>query len=138
MTQGEKTYNVLLIEDNPDHIELISAELMNSNKINKLFISYDGEEALNFLFCSEKMKKEKLEVLDFILLDLKMPKVNGFEVLKKVKMHPQFNQIPVIILSTSTSSEDMDRAKSIGAQGYIIKNFGSKQLFEEINKIVYS
>jgi DNA-binding NarL/FixJ family response regulator len=53
-------------------------------------------------------------------------------------MHPQFNQIPVIILSTSTSSEDMDRAKSIGAQGYIIKNFGSKQLFEEINKIVYS
>jgi two-component system response regulator len=138
MTQGEKTYNVLLIEDNPDHIELISAELMNSNKINKLFISYDGEEALNFLFCSEKMKKEKLEVLDFILLDLKMPKINGFEVLKKVKMHPQFNQIPVIILSTSTSSEDMDRAKSIGAQGYIIKNFSSKQLFEEINKIVYS
>jgi CheY-like chemotaxis protein len=111
---------------------------MNSNKINKLFISYDGEEALNFLFCSEKMKKEKLEVLDFILLDLKMPKINGFEVLKKVKMHPQFNQIPVIILSTSTSSEDMDRAKSIGAQGYIIKNFSSKQLFEEINKIVYS
>jgi CheY-like chemotaxis protein len=138
MTQGEKTYNVLLIEDNPDHIELISAELMNSNKINKLFISYDGEEALNFLFRPEKMKKKKLEVLDFILLDLKMPKVDGFEVLKKVKMHPQFNQIPVIILSTSTSSEDMDRAKSIGAQGYIIKNFGSKQLFEEINKIFYS
>jgi CheY-like chemotaxis protein len=137
MTQSEKTYNVLLIEDNPDHIELISAELMNSNKINKLFISYNGEEALNFLFRPEKMKKKKLEVLDFILLDLKMPKVDGFEVLKKVKMHPQFNQIPVIILSTSTSSEDMDRAKSIGAQGYIIKKFGSMQLFEEIDKIFY-
>jgi CheY-like chemotaxis protein len=138
MVQNEKTYNVLLIEDNPDHIELISTELMNSNKINKLFISYDGEEALNFLFCSKKIKKKEIEVLDFILLDLKMPKIDGFEVLKKVKTHPQFNRIPVIILTTSTSSEDMDRAKKIGAKGYIIKKFGSMQLFEEINKIVYS
>jgi CheY-like chemotaxis protein len=138
MVQNKKTYNVLLVEDNPDHIELISAELMSSNKINKLFISYDGEEALDFLFCTKKIKEKKPEVLDFILLDLKMPKVNGFEVLKKVKKHPQFNQIPVIILTTSTSSEDMDRAKKSGAEGYIIKKFGSMQLFEEINKIVYS
>lgn len=129
-------FNVLLVEDNPDHIELISSELMRSKRINKLFVSYNGEEALNFLFRPAKIAEEALRPLDFILLDLKMPKIDGFEVLEKVKSHPKFRQIPVIILTTSNSTDDMNRAKNLGAEGYIVKTFGFMQILKNICEIV--
>jgi len=133
-----RMYNILLVEDNPDHIELISSELKRSNRINKIFISYNGEEALNFLFRPAKIEEEVPRPLDFILLDLKMPIMNGFEVLEKVKSHPRFREIPVIILTTSNSFDDMSRAKSLGAEGYIVKTFGNMQLFKNISEIVHT
>jgi len=138
MELSKKMYNVLLIEDDPDHIELISSELKNSRKINKIYVSYDGEEALNFLFNPQDISEDKLEPLDFILLDLKMPKVDGFQVLKRVKDDPQFRRITTIILTTSTSSDDRQRAETLGADGYIIKDFGSLQMLEDIFRAVCS
>ena len=138
MELNKKMYNVLLIEDDPDHIELISSELKSSRKINKIYISYDGEEALKFLFNPKDISEDKFESLDFILLDLKMPKVDGFQVLKRVKDDPQFRQITTIILTTSTSSDDKQRAETLGADGYILKDFGSPQMLANICRAVCS
>lgn len=106
---------ILLIEDNPDDAELTMRALRKHKLANNLLHLRDGEEALNFLF-SEGHPLPKL-----ILLDLKMPKVDGIEVLKRIKSDPSKQVIPVVVLTSSKEERDIVESYSLGVNAYIVK-----------------
>ena len=107
---------VLLIEDNPDDAELTIRVLKKHNLANNLVHLQDGEEALDFLFGHSNTATPKL-----ILLDLKMPKINGIEVLKKIRGNEKTKKIPVIILTSSREDPDIKACYPLGVNSYIVK-----------------
>jgi CheY-like chemotaxis protein len=108
---------ILLVEDNPLDLDLTLRAFKSQKLDNPVLIARDGEEALSFI---EKWEKGDPRPV-VILLDLKMPKVNGLEVLKILKNHPQFKTIPVVVLTTSSESSDVHAAYELGANSYIVK-----------------
>lgn len=113
-----KTINpILLIEDNPVDLDLTLRAFASQHLTNPVQIARDGEEALAFIKKWEA--GEPLPVV--ILLDLKLPKVNGIEVLQEIKSHQRFKTIPVVVLTTSSESSDVQSAYNLGANSYIIK-----------------
>lgn len=107
---------VLLIEDNPEDAELTIRVLKKNNLANNLVHLHDGEEALEFLFAKGNNNIPKL-----ILLDLKMPKVDGIEVLKKIKADDQRKIIPVVILTSSKEERDIIESYNLGVNAYVVK-----------------
>ncbi len=117
MTEINQNGPVLLVEDNPVDLDLTLRALKSQHLENSIITARDGEEALAFI---EKWEKgEPLPVV--ILLDLKMPKVSGLEVLKVLKSHPIYKTIPVVVLTTSSESSDVKMAYELGANSYIMK-----------------
>jgi CheY-like chemotaxis protein len=113
---------ILLAEDNDDHAELILKSL-NSQRLTRGIIRVsNGEDALdNLLNRGEFTNPEKHPLPDLILLDLRMPKITGFDVIKEVKTSEGLRQIPVVILTTSNSEHDISRAYELGANSYLVK-----------------
>jgi two-component system, response regulator len=113
---------ILMIEDNKNDIELALRALAKRNLANKVFVVKDGAEALEFIFATGKYTgrdiKKKPKV---ILLDLKLPKVNGLEVLRKIKADEEMKLIPVVILTSSNEERDMIESYKLGANSYITK-----------------
>lgn len=107
---------ILLVEDSMDDAELTIRSLRKNNLANHLLHLRDGEEALNFLFNQEKSVMPKL-----ILLDLKMPKVDGIEVLRKIKSDDQRKIIPVVVLTSSKEENDIIDSYKLGVNAYIVK-----------------
>ncbi len=131
MTQ--KLISVLLVEDNEDHVELIIQILRNAELIKNIYVATDGQEALAYLFNKEgRQEKEKYTRPDFILLDIKLPKINGIEVLKKLKKDNELKEIPVVILTTSENPKDIKDAYVGGANSYISKPVNYKEFKEKI------
>jgi len=114
-----KKLKVLLVEDNPDDVLITERALEKGGGSCELFVARDGEEALDFLRKRGKFKEAPKP--DLILLDLRLPKINGHEVLAEIKKDPGLRRIPVIVLTVSTAEEDMVRAYDSGASGYITK-----------------
>ena len=113
---------ILLIEDNIDDAELTIHALRKKNLANNLIHLKDGEEALDFLYATGKFAGRNLNLQPrLILLDLKMPKVNGLEVLEKVKTDAATKNIPVVILTSSKEDPDLKRCYELGANSYIVK-----------------
>ena len=113
---------ILLIEDNIDDAELTIHALKKKNLGNNLTHLKDGEEALEFLYATGKYAGRNLNLQPrMILLDLKMPKLNGMEVLEKVKTEPSTKKIPVVILTSSREDPDLIRCYELGANSYIVK-----------------
>ncbi|MEO8765726.1 MAG: response regulator [Ginsengibacter sp.] len=113
---------ILLVEDNIDDAEMTIHALRRSNLANKLIHATDGEEALDFLFGKGKYLGRDINLKPrIILLDLKMPKINGIEVLEKVKSNDATKKIPVVILTSSKEDPDVSRCYELGANGYIVK-----------------
>lgn len=128
----KKIISILLIEDNPDHTELIIKEL-ESKMLNTIYPVKDGQEALDFLFHKGKYKDpKKAPRPGLILLDLKLPKVDGAEVLKKIKSDPDLKVIPVVVLTTSVRGEDILESYKNGVNSYIAKPVK----FEEFTRVV--
>ena len=119
---GEREVEILLVEDNPSDAELTLRALKKNNLANKVFHVADGEEALNFIYCrglySERMIDDIPRV---ILLDLKLPKVDGLEVLKILKSDPLTREIPIVVLTSSTEERDIVETYRLGANSYIVK-----------------
>lgn len=133
---SKKPINILLIEDNPDHVELIVKELKNHKLMNRIYVTEDGQSALDFLFRSGKYKDpENAPRPGLILLDLKLPKVDGIEVLKRIKSDPDLKVIPVIVLTTSAREKDIDMSYKNGADSYIVKPVKFQKFSDVINKI---
>jgi CheY-like chemotaxis protein len=116
----EKT--ILLVEDNPDDEELTLRALRKANIANEVFVTRDGQEALDFLFCTGKYAGRDPQAMPaVILLDLKLPKLNGIDVLHRLRSDPRTRLIPVVILTSSSEDEDMLRSYESGANSYVRK-----------------
>lgn len=115
--------DLLLIEDNVSDAELTIRELKKHNLANNLFHVKDGEEALEFIFATGKYADSRslLNPPKLILLDIQMPKVNGIEVLQKIKSDEQTKVIPVIMLTSSKEDPDIKACYKLGANSYIVK-----------------
>ena len=115
--------DVLIVEDNPDDAELTIRELKKHTKSAKYFHVKDGEEALHFIFGTGKYAKTRTidHLPGIVLLDIKMPKVSGIEVLAKIKSDPRTQQIPVVVLTSSNESPDIKKCYDLGANSYIVK-----------------
>lgn len=113
---------LLLVEDNPQDLELTLRALKKANLVNSIKIARDGAEALEFLFGSPDHMDRRIENgPTIILLDLKLPKVDGLEVLKRVKSDARTQSIPVIILTSSREQVDIAECYKLGANSYIVK-----------------
>lgn len=113
---------ILLVEDNIADAELTIRALRKNNIVNKLTHLRDGAEALDFLFGKGKYAgKNGQSKPKVILLDLKMPRVDGLEVLKQIKENEQTKMIPVVVLTSSKESPDVEQAYRLGANSYIVK-----------------
>lgn len=117
-----KPINILLVEDNPTDVEVIQEVFKLIESKNRLFLTKDGEEALDFIYHRGKYQDTSLTpVPDLILLDIKMPKIDGLEVLKVIKSDENLKRIPVLILTVSDRDADIRRAYEYGANSYIVK-----------------
>lgn len=114
--------DIILVEDNPDDAALTLRAFRQKNLSNHLIHLKNGQEAIDFIFNGAEFDGKKLtENPKIILLDLKMPKVNGLEVLQKVKSDPKTKMIPVVILTSSNEDPDIKRSYDLGANSYIVK-----------------
>lgn len=113
---------ILLVEDNPDDEELTMVGLKKSGVLNEVYVVRDGEEALDFIFAEGSYKdRDPAKVPAVILLDLKLPKLGGFEVLKRLRAKPETSCIPVVILTSSSEEEDMIASYKLGANSFVRK-----------------
>jgi len=113
---------ILLVEDNPDDEELTLVGLKNSGVLNKVVVVRDGEEAVRFLFAEGQYKdRDPLVIPTVILLDLQLPKLNGLEVLERIRACPLTKCIPVVILTSSSEEEDVVNSYKLGANSYVRK-----------------
>ncbi len=122
---------ILLVEDNPLDVDLTIRAFKRQKLANKIVVARDGEEFMDYL--SHWEKGEQTPVV--ILLDLKLPKIDGLEVLTKIKSHPRFRTVPVVILTTSAEDSDIKKAYSIGANSYIIKPVDFEKFVEVVAHI---
>ena len=122
---------ILLIEDNPDDVELTLRAFKKHNLANHITVARDGEEALDIIFQNGKENAEGLRP-DLILLDLKLPKVDGMEVLRQIKENPETKVIPVIVLTSSKEENDLAESYRLGANSYIRKPVN----FEKFTEVV--
>jgi two-component system response regulator len=111
--------DILLIEDNPDHVELILKALRNNNILNEVHVTGNGEEALDFLY--QRGNYADAPRPGLVLLDIKLPGVDGIEVLRLVKADVKLNQIPVVMLTTTSDEKEVAKSYSLGANSYIVK-----------------
>ena len=125
------TSPILLIEDNPMDVDLTRRAFIRHNLSNPLQVARDGQEALDFI---EKWETgETIPVV--ILLDLKLPKVSGLEVLRVIRAHPDFGTIAVVILTSSAEDRDIHEAYSLGANSYIVKPVDFDKFIEVAKQI---
>ena len=129
-------FTMLLVEDDPNDILLIQRAFAKASLVNPLKIVRDGEEALNYLAgTGEFADRGKHPVPSLILLDLKLPRRSGLEVLQWLRDQPGLSHIPVIVLTSSKESSDINRAYSLGANSYLVKPVGFEGLLEMVKTI---
>jgi CheY-like chemotaxis protein len=117
-----KIIDILLAEDNPDDIEITKRAFKEAKLVNHLFITRDGQEAVDFLFHNNEYQDElKAPRPGLILLDINMPKMNGIEVLKKIKENNSLSKIPVIMLTVSRREEDIIKSYNFGCNSFLQK-----------------
>ncbi len=113
--------NILLVEDDPRDVELTLAALDEQNLANKVFVVNDGAQALDYLYCREKFEGRTSGNPIFVLLDNKMPKVSGLEVLTAIKADPHLKMIPVVVLTSSAQTPDLVEFYQQGVNAYVVK-----------------
>jgi CheY-like chemotaxis protein len=128
--------DILLVEDNPDHVMLTKRVLEDYGVTNKIYVVGDGAEALDFIYHRGKYSDgHNAPRPGLILLDIKLPKVDGFEVLKQLKSHPDYGSIPVVVLTTSSRDEEVARGYAEGANSYVTKPVKFDEFAEKIRNI---
>ncbi|NQS90056.1 response regulator [Patescibacteria group bacterium] len=119
---NSRKVEILLVEDNPDDVELTLRTLRKRNLTNKIYVVSDGAEALEFIFATGAYAEREIKNKPrMILLDLELPKVNGIEVLGKIKSDERTKNIPVVVLTSSQEEQDMVKSYKLGVNSYIVK-----------------
>src|SRR5215469_4477566 len=127
---------ILLIEDDRDDEELTLRALQRSNIMNEVTVARDGEEALELLFGSGKFLDREIDLLPaVVLLDLKLPKVNGIEVLRRIRADSRTRRLPVVVLTSSRQDSDRDEVYDLGANSYICKPVDFEKFTEAIGHL---
>jgi two-component system, response regulator len=128
--------DILLVEDNPHDVELTLHALKTANLANSIHVARDGVEALEFLFGAEPSTDQEIpEKPKLILLDLKLPRLDGHEVLKRIKNDPRTCGIPAVVLTSSSEERDVMQTYEMGANSYIIKPVDFEQFTDAIRDI---
>lgn len=126
---------ILLVEDNPNDIELTLAALESSQLANEIVICRDGAEALDFIYRRGAHEGRQHQDPAVVLLDLKLPKVDGLEVLSKVKGDPATRGIPVVMLTSSREETDVVRSYNLGVNAFVVKPVAFDEFFAAIKEI---
>jgi len=131
-----KSKNIMIIEDNPSDIELTRRALEKSHIVNKLIVAEDGQDALECLFSGNPLTGPKMNELPaLILLDLKLPKVDGLQVLRRIRADERTSRLPVVILTTSSEEQDIAQSYDLGANSYIRKPVDFNQFVEAVQQL---
>lgn len=127
---------ILLVEDNPDDEELTIRALKKSKIANEICVARDGKEALDFMFCEGKYAdRDHDHVPAVILLDLKLPKLSGIDVLKRLRGDARTRVIPVVVLTSSSEEEDMLDSYESGANSYVRKPVGFNEFANAVSQL---
>ncbi len=127
---------ILLVEDNPQDLELTIRALRKANLANHIQIARDGEEAIEFIFCEGPYSNRKIEDKPkVILLDLKLPKIDGLEVLERIKNDERTKDIPVVVLTSSREQKDVIESYQLGVNSYIVKPVSFDQFIESVRNL---
>ena len=129
--------DILLVEDNPDDVELALHALKRNNILNPIVVARDGQEALDYLNYGGKYSDSKHDAPALILLDLQLPKVDGIEVLRKIKENNSLKKVPVVILTSSKEEKDLVESYDLGVNSYIRKPVDFDQFVETVRYIGY-
>lgn len=132
----EQKVDIIMVEDNASDAELATRALKKSNIVNGVLHLKNGEEALEYIFAEGKYTERDLrETPKIILLDLKMPKVSGLEVLRTLKSDERTKAIPIIILTSSSEDKDIREGYKLGANSYIVKPVGFESFLKAVSDI---
>jgi CheY-like chemotaxis protein len=112
---------ILIVEDDPKDVELTLTALEEYNLANEVVVTRDGEEALDYLYCRGNFKMRSGDNPAVLLLDLKLPKVDGLEVLQQIKSDEKMKLIPVVVLTSSREEKDLIASYKLGVNGYVVK-----------------
>jgi two-component system response regulator len=136
MNQPNQTEILLLVEDSQDDLDMTLRALRKANMANHIEIARDGVEALDFIFCEGAHAARKIENMPkLILLDLKLPKIDGMEVLKRIKGDPRTKMIPVVMLTSSKEQKDVIESYGLGTNSYIVKPVDFESFAEAVQKL---
>jgi len=127
--------DILLVEDNPNDIKLTLHAFKTANLATTVHVARDGVEALEFLFGAAGVDEQVPDKPKLILLDLKLPRLNGHEVLKRIKGDPRTSGIPVVMLTSSSEEKDVMQTYQVGANSYIVKPVDFEQFTESVRDI---
>ncbi len=128
--------SILLVEDNPDHETLTIRALKKARVMNEIVVAHDGAEALDLLFGAQgEPAKPPIPVPQLILLDLKLPKVDGLEVLRRLRADPRTRLVPVVVLTSSDEEGDVVTSYKLGANSYVCKPVDFVQFMEATRQL---
>jgi CheY-like chemotaxis protein len=126
---------ILLAEDNPKDVELTLEALAEHNLANHVIVVRDGVEAMEYLQCQGKHKLRKPELPAVLLLDIKMPRMDGIEVLRAVRNDPGLKILPVVILTSSREEQDLIKSYELGVNAYVVKPVNFKDFIQAVKEI---
>lgn len=126
---------ILLVEDNPKDIELTLHALEKSQLANEVVVARDGVEALDYLFRRGNAGSPARPLPAVVLLDIKLPRVDGLEVLEKIKSDPDTRHVPVVMLTSSREEQDVVRSYDLGVNAFVVKPVGFKEFFDAIHEL---
>lgn len=130
-----KLKKILLVDDNPNDVELTLEALSEENLGNRVIIANDGVEAMEYLLYQGKFHQREQETPAVILLDIKMPRMDGMEVLQQIKGNEELKIIPVVMLTSSREEPDLKKCYELGVNAYVVKPVNFKDFFDAVKQL---
>jgi len=132
----DTSLEILLVEDNPNDVELTLHAFKKNHLSNRIHVARDGAEAVDFLFCAGAYAdRAGNHCLKVVLLDLNLPKIDGLEVLRRVKSDPRTQTLPVVMLTSSRQERDIMQSYQLGVNSYIVKPVDFEQFIEAVRQL---
>ncbi len=133
---ARRTVEILLVEDNPSDVELTLHALRRHHLANHVEVVHDGAEALDYIFCTGPYASRSIkDCPKVVLLDLKLPKIDGLEVLRCIKSDPRTRAIPVVVLTSSREERDIVESYRLGVNSYIVKPVDFEQFTDAVRQL---